>query len=120
MGGTRVGRRRMARNNPTPCHYDSKNFGVTFLACWHVEAHGPLTGGAHCMFSTDRRNAIVVPDTAHGHTVIGDYRRIVHGNMAVTRGVRLIMTAYTSQSIVDLVTPTDLCDRFPLADACGP
>ena len=42
-------------------------------------------------------------DGTLGVTIVGDYRRVLHSNLATRNGRRLIVTCYTSQSLVDLV-----------------
>ena len=47
---------------------------------------------------------VQVHDSADGVVTLGDYRRVLHANRAVEAGCeRLIVTAYCSQSLVDLV-----------------
>ena len=42
-------------------------------------------------------------DGTLGVTIVGDYRRVLHSNLATRKGRRLIVTCYTSQSLVNLV-----------------
>ena len=46
-----------------------------------------------------------VSDSVDGVVCLGDYRRVLHTNRAVTTdgGERLIVTAYCSQTLVNLV-----------------
>ena len=88
-----------------PCGTDN-NHGLTFLACWDVgDDASPLEGGSHCILDLDWRHAVVIKDSGPGVTLVGDYRRVLHSNLATRArcGRRLIVTAYTAQSLVNLV-----------------
>lgn len=57
------------------------------------------------LYSADGRVAVQVSDSVDGVVCLGDYRRVLHTNRAVTTdgGERLIVTAYCSQTLVNLV-----------------
>ena len=92
----------VAMNNPTPVHFDDKNYGLTFLVSFEVGDEGSLVGGSHCIFCMQGGAALVVQDSGRGTTIVGDYRRLLHANLATSRGRRLVVTCYTSKYIVDL------------------
>ena len=49
------------------------------------------------------RCAVQIRTLEEGVVTIGDYRRVLHANRACGDGERLIVTAYCSQTLVDLV-----------------
>jgi hypothetical protein len=103
LAGTPFTKITVAINNATPVHYDQKNFGLTFLACFDLDEQNRVVGGSHCLFCLDNKRAIVVTDTKDGVYMVGDYRRVLHSNLASRSGRRLIVTCYTSKTLVDLV-----------------
>jgi hypothetical protein len=101
LNGTAFTKVTLAINNPTPLHFDNKNFGVTFLICFDLD--GGLVGGSHLICGMDLEAAVVVQDHGSGVVIVGDYRRVLHTNEATRAGRRFIMTAYCSASLVKLV-----------------
>ena len=83
----------------------SQNFGLTFLIAFDVNGNLVPGSGSHVLCSADGGVAVQVSDSVDGVVFVGDYRRVLHSNRAVTTsdGERLIVTAYCSQTLVDLV-----------------
>ena len=104
--------RRLTRRGfvQTPLHFDDNNFGLTFLISFDLNDNLEPGSGSHVLCSTDGAVAMQVHDSAHGVVCLGDYRRVLHSNRAVTTsgGERLIVTAYCSQTLVDLVKASQL------------
>ena len=90
-------------NNPTPLHFDDNNFGCTVLWSVELDEEGSLVGGSHVICGMDGLECVVVRDSPAGVVYVGDYRRVLHANAATRGGRRLIVTAYCSESLVDLV-----------------
>lgn len=105
--GTAFTKVTVAVNNPTPLHVDYNNVGITALICFDVSdgSTGSLVGGSHVIIDTDFRHAIIIKDTRAGVMILGDYKRILHGNFATQHGRRFIVSAYTSRSLLTLVNP---------------
>lgn len=89
----------------TPLHYDDNNFGLTFLIAFDVNGNLEPGSGSHVLCSEDGKVAVQIYDSVHGVVCLGDYRRCLHSNRAVRckDGQRFIVTAYCSQTLVDLV-----------------
>ena len=91
----------------TPCHYDDQNYGLTFLIAFDVYGNLAPGCGSHVMCSDGSAGCVQVRDVAGGVCYWGDYRRVLHANRAVYgEGARLIVTAYCSKTLVDLVKRT--------------
>ena len=103
--GTAFTKVTVALNNPTPLHVDYNNVGVTALMCFDVSdgSVDELMGGSHVIIGANFKQAIIIKDTRAGTMILGDYKRILHGNLATQQGRRFIVTAYTSRSLVTLV-----------------
>ena len=100
--GTGFTKATFAIDNPTPTHKDFNNFGLTFLIAWDVSGDGEeLIGGSHVVTDPVFGKAVVIKDSKGGVVIIGDYRVIVHANLAVLKGHRMIVSAYCSQGVVD-------------------
>ena len=85
-------------NTPTLLHYDNKNEGITALL---IIGMNELSGGSHVLFGNDLHAAVVVehvPDV--GILIIGDYKRVLHGNLSTIAGDRLVVNAYSSVRMV--------------------
>mmetsp|Transcript_3291 Transcript_3291/g.9370 ORF Transcript_3291/g.9370 Transcript_3291/m.9370 type:complete len:216 (+) Transcript_3291:183-830(+) len=96
----------VAINNPTPLHFDDNNACLTMLAAFDVsrpDDKAPLEGGEHVIFNLSLDDAIIVKQEGKGVLILGDYRRVLHANLAVHSGRRFIITAYTPQRVLDRI-----------------
>ena len=74
-----------AINNPTPLQYDNNNFGRTHLVMYNVNEnlHASYDRNDHHVLGGHDFMGCMLINKDHGETVIiGDYRRILHGNWA--------------------------------------
>ena len=85
-------------NCPTPLHYDDKNYGVTAL---FVVGLSNLEGGEHVLFGSALGEMVVVQTCEWGTLIVGDYTRVLHGNMSTVSGARMLINAYCSSNTVD-------------------
>ena len=103
LEGTGFTKITVALNNPTPVHKDSNNVGATFLVAWEIVERNKtrLKSGSHVITNEEHDSVIVVKDSPGGVVLIGDYRKILHANLGVIEGERLICTCYASQALVN-------------------
>ena len=101
--GTAFNKVTLGINCPTTLHWDEKNKGLTAL--FIIGLHG-LRGGAHALFGCDLKDAVIVRECEAGTLILGDYKRVLHGNFATLAGVRFVINAYCSKTVVDR-----LCER---------
>ena len=104
----------IAMNNPTPLHYDDNNYGITHLVTYDVykNLQDSFDGNSHHVFvGHDFTSGMFINTNTRGMVIIGDYQRILHTNCAVfptgreghdQEKMRLIITCFCSQSLVDL------------------
>ena len=88
-------------DNPTDLHWDKNNFGVTALLILPSE---DLVGGTHALISDDFSSAVLVRDTPYGLLIIGDYGRVLHGNLATYAGSRFIVNMYCAKEVCKRLT----------------
>ena len=60
-----------------------------------IVTDGATDGGWHALLSMDLGDAVVVRDSPLGLIIIGDYSRILHGNMATPKGTRFLINLYS-------------------------
>ena len=85
-------------NTPTTLHYDDKNDGITALL---IVSSAGMEGGDHVLFSNNLLTAVMVEHLdGVGMLIIGDYKRVLHGNLSTIVGDRLVVNAYSSARVV--------------------
>jgi hypothetical protein len=85
----------IALDNPTCAHYDS-NFGADVIMAFRLEG---LKGGEHVMLSVDGCEAIVVETSELGVLIGGCHEHLLHGNLATTKGGRVVLAWYMPQAL---------------------
>ena len=110
LEGTGFTKVTLGEDNPTPMHVDNNNFGLTALLAIDVSPQGcMIRGGSHVVHSVTGDRTVVFKDSRLGLLFLGDYTRILHGNLATQCGRRLILTAYCGMSIIDRHAKKELC-----------
>jgi len=89
----------IALDNPTCAHYDS-NFGADVIMAFRLEG---LKGGEHVMLSVDGGKAIVVETSELGVLIGGCHEHLLHGNLATTKGGRVVLAWYMPQALLDRI-----------------
>jgi len=89
----------IALDNPTCAHYDS-NFGADVIMAFRLEG---LKGGEHVMLSVDGCKAIVVETSELGVLIGGCHEHLLHGNLATTKGGRVVLAWYMPQALLDRI-----------------
>ena len=84
----------LAINNPTPIHADENNLGLTGLVAVDASPNGEkLKAGSHLIQDSNFDRGLVVSDSKRGLLFIGDYTRVLHGNLATQNGSRFILVS---------------------------
>ena len=84
-------------NNPTRAHHDTNNYGVSAIL---EICTASIERGHHYVGDT---NTSLLFRPVNNTLFLGPYTHLRHGNMAVLKGRRLIITAYVGDSVVNLV-----------------
>ena len=95
-----------AINMATHVHYDlsqilTATLSVDVSALAMLLNREELLGGHHIVTDASNKASVVFLEGAWGQLLLGPYQGILHGNMAVLRGQRLLITFYCKTTILD-------------------